>query len=108
MRVVILPETCIKVPIEVLAVHNTNSWFMEKCIQQDSNARQIYGSPDSLISAATPFLHISNFSDCPVVIAKGQALGQVHNPKNWLDREEPNENSMEQRNAYARFIRTLV
>ncbi|PBK93494.1 hypothetical protein ARMGADRAFT_1030119 [Armillaria gallica] len=77
-------------------------------IQQDSNARQIFGSPDSLISASNLFLHISNCSDAPVVIAKGQALRQAHNPRNWLDCESSDRAINECRIAQARLIRTLV
>ncbi|PBK65750.1 hypothetical protein ARMSODRAFT_891514, partial [Armillaria solidipes] len=51
----------------------------------DNNACQIYSSSDSLISADNLFLHISNFSDSPIVISKGQVLSKVYNLRNWLD-----------------------
>ncbi|PBK82565.1 hypothetical protein ARMGADRAFT_887506, partial [Armillaria gallica] len=66
-----------------------------------------YGSPDSLISEDNVFLHVSNFSDAPVVISKGQKLGIAHNPRNWLDRYEGREDT-ESKHSHALLIKELI
>ncbi|KAK0209947.1 hypothetical protein IW262DRAFT_1229304, partial [Armillaria fumosa] len=71
----------------------------------DTNARHWYGSPDSLVSAEDPFLHISNFSDTPIVVSKGQVVGHAHNPRNWLDHRD---RSSEAKDTYAHLVKTLV
>ncbi|PBK88559.1 hypothetical protein ARMGADRAFT_901106, partial [Armillaria gallica] len=74
----------------------------------DGNARQIYGSPDTLISATDPFLHVANFSDTPVVIAKGWILGKVHNPRNWLDQGDEMERMRKENDVHMHLISTYV
>ncbi|KAK0221307.1 hypothetical protein IW262DRAFT_1447828 [Armillaria fumosa] len=73
-------------------------------MQHDTNARHWYGSPDSLVSAEDPFLHISNFSDTPIIISKGQVVGHAHNPRNWLDHRD---RSLEAKDTYAHLVKTL-
>ncbi|PBK78932.1 hypothetical protein ARMSODRAFT_869015, partial [Armillaria solidipes] len=71
----------------------------------DNNHRNFYGSPDSLINRDRAFLHISNFSDMPVVISKGEVIGNARNPRNWLDKRQDLSES-KQRHAY--LIHELV
>ncbi|KAK0234776.1 hypothetical protein EDD85DRAFT_792777 [Armillaria nabsnona] len=105
---VIPPEACVKVLVEVLTLKDSDSWFVEKEIQQDGNAQHIFSSPDSLINSSNPFLHISNFSNTPVVILKGQILGHAHNLKNWLDRLKEGNTILRETEAYACFVKSLV
>ncbi|KAI0363079.1 hypothetical protein BV20DRAFT_929415, partial [Pilatotrama ljubarskyi] len=46
---------------------------------------QFYGAPDSLICQERPFLHISNISNEPGHIQKGDVVGIAHKPTAWLD-----------------------
>lgn len=104
-RVVIPPESSTRVPVDASFSLKGNELFIERLIKQDNNQRSFYGSPDSLISKDEAFLHISNFSDSPVVISKGDIVGKAHNPRNWLDRWQ-DDSSSKLRHAY--LIRELA
>lgn len=106
-HVVIPAESCVRVAVELPIPEGKNDLLIERNIQQDHHGRQFFGSPDSLISPSNPFVHISNFSDSPVVIGKRQVVGCVHNPKNWLDRIHTP--AVRKRNkAHARFIQQMT
>lgn len=81
-RIIIAPESSFEVPISTQELPKYKDIFIEKCISQDPNQQQFFGSPDTLISSEQPFLHISNFSDSPIVISKGQIIGRAHNARN--------------------------
>ncbi len=107
-HVVLPPETSVWVPINAVFGSKSKDLFVECHIAQDSNQRQFYGSPDSLISLDNPFLHVSNFSDAPVVISKGQFIGHAHNPRNWLDRQQGSSKDTQSKELRAYLVRNLI
>ena len=108
-RIVIAPSSSKKVHVSVFHNSDESTLLVERNFIYSGSPENCIGIPDSLIDVTDPFLHISNFTDEPFVISEGQQLGQVRNPKNWLDREqEGNGEGKEAREAHASFIRNLV
>ncbi|KDR68032.1 hypothetical protein GALMADRAFT_129935, partial [Galerina marginata CBS 339.88] len=84
------------------------SIFVERQFICNKTMSVCIGNPDMLINADCPVLHISNFSETPYTVAKGQVLAHARNPRNWLDREDFY--SVEEQakiNAHASLIRNL-
>ncbi len=106
-RVVIPPETTVKVPVKAHFPSQHTSLFIERNIQQQGEGDRFYGSPDSLIDSINPFIHISNFSDLPVILEKGKLVATSHNPRNWLDRQLGGSKEAESE-TYATFIKDII
>ena len=85
-RVILPPTSSCKIPVQVFFSAGVRFLFIERHFHSNGNADEIYGSPDTLLDTAAPFLHVSNFSSTPVVVPEGQLLGRTYNPKSWLDR----------------------
>jgi len=72
------------------------------------NTNNVFGAPDSMISANQPYLHISNFSNTPITIAARQVLGIARNPCNWLDQKNAlSETDIIQIETHANLIQQL-
>lgn len=79
-RTVIPPFTSKLIPVEAYLTKKSGDIFVEKMLLCSGNVDNIFGSPDSMISAERPCLHVSNSSNLPVTVASGQVLGHARNP----------------------------
>ncbi|KAI5885662.1 uncharacterized protein SCHCODRAFT_02519701, partial [Schizophyllum commune H4-8] len=83
--IIIPPETCRKVPVDVHFSRHLDSVYVESKLLSHGNIDEVFGAPDTLLYKDNPFLQVSNFSSKPVTIAHGEVLGTCRNPRNWLD-----------------------
>jgi hypothetical protein len=86
LKVVIPPETCIKIPVLANFPDKSTSFYVEKIFNSNQNMEDVYAAPDSLIAKGNPVLQVSNFSTTVVTVQVGQVLGKARNLENWLDR----------------------
>ncbi|THU87291.1 hypothetical protein K435DRAFT_617751, partial [Dendrothele bispora CBS 962.96] len=74
----------------------------------NGNPDDIYGAPDTLITRGQPRLHVSNFSQMPVVVNVGEVLGRAHDPNTWLDKStHMSQEELARAKGYASFIKEL-
>ena len=83
---VIHPHAVLKVPVQVSFPGGIDQLFVEKVLSSRQGEKDFFGAPDSLITKTDPFLHISNFSDRPIRLSKGELLGLAHDPRLWLNK----------------------
>jgi hypothetical protein len=108
-RVVIPAKTSRLVKVETHFPKDCEQLLVEKYLKSCGNIDDVYGHADTFISKDNSALHISNFSDFPVIISEGQVLGTAHNPRNWLDKASKMSPARRARaEAHANFIRQLV
>jgi len=62
--------------------------------------------PDSIVQKNEPFLQISNFSSRPLRIQKGEVVGLLHDPRDWLDRWNSANESVNL--SHAKAVRTFI
>ena len=105
----IAPESTKLVKVQASFREGRDALLVEKRLATNGGPEEVYGCADTLITENSPFVHISNFSKKPVVIAAGQIIGQGHSPSTWLDKatEFTNEqlNGMD---AHANFLRGII
>lgn len=105
----IAPESTKLVKVQASFREGRDALLVEKRLATNGGPEEVYGCTDTLITENSPFVHISNFSKKPVVIAAGQIIGQGHSPSTWLDKatEFTNEqlNGMD---AHANFLRGII
>ncbi len=59
--------------------------YVERRLLFVNSPDQIFGAPDTIISEEDPYLHVSNFTDKFVTIAKGQYLVPDETPGHgWI------------------------
>ena len=87
-RTVIPPMTSKLTAVETYFPTHLRTLYVERKLLYSGNTENFFGSPDSMISADQPYLHVSNFSNTPITVAAGEVLGIARNPRNWLDRKD--------------------
>ena len=109
IKIVILPETSVAVPVLANFSSGSNCLYVEKVFSTNRNTDDVYAPPDSLILKRNPRLHVANFSASAITVQIGQVLGKGHNPNSWLDRIGKYSPENQQKiHAHARVIRTLA
>src|SRR6201996_7378198 len=60
----------------------------ERLFNFSTSPADSYAAPHVLLDSKSSFLPVSNFSNKPVIIRKGQALAIKRDPSKWFDRIE--------------------
>jgi hypothetical protein len=87
-KVRIPAESSKKIALDPRAFEGRPTIFAERLFTFHGNNDEFFAAPDSLISSKYPYLQISNFSKIPVTIDKGQPVGRLRIPEEFLDSYE--------------------
>ncbi|KAA1478213.1 hypothetical protein DENSPDRAFT_742154, partial [Dentipellis sp. KUC8613] len=79
----ILPNSVKQVPVESSFVDD-RTWLVEKTLVVNSED-PVFAVPNTLITAASPVIPIANTSSRPKYLRKGDIVGQLIDPKGYLD-----------------------
>lgn len=106
--VTIPPETVKLVPISARFPDGVDYAYVEKVVNIKGGENDCYAPPDSIISKDRPYLQLANFSKNPVHVKKGQVLGTLRDPRDWLQRWDQDDSTNQEALAHATAVRTLV
>ena len=82
--------------------------YAERIFNFNNTPVNTYATPNILVNADSPFLPISNFSDIPLTIRKGQPLAYMKTAEKWLDQPcTPKAPSFEHQSAVANAIKSM-
>lgn len=103
---IIPPKTSKLISVTAPFTEKNSELFIKQIFTSNKNSEDIFAAAHTLISQASPNLHVANFSKEPVVISSGQILGIGHNPRTWLTRcnEIPPE-TLQRMEVHASLIR---
>ncbi|KAA1474679.1 hypothetical protein DENSPDRAFT_752588, partial [Dentipellis sp. KUC8613] len=79
----ILPNSVKQVPVESSFIDD-RTWLVEKTMVVNSED-PVFAVPNTLITAASPVIPIANTSSRPKYLRKGDIVGQLVDPKGYLD-----------------------
>ncbi|KAJ3007678.1 hypothetical protein NUW54_g3453 [Trametes sanguinea] len=107
--VTIPPGASQLLPIKVRFPEHSDCVYVERLLLFRRHGDHFYGAPDTLVCKQRPMLHVSNFSDEPVRIEKGDVVGYARNPELWLDEAGIYSHEEQERIlAHASLIRMLA
>lgn len=105
--VTIQPGSAKIVTVSAVFPSGVSCVYVEKVVNGRKGDEDLLIAPDSLVQTNDPFLHVSNFSDRPLTLQKGETVGLLRDPRSWLEGRLDDERSATLRqHAYA--VRTLV
>ena len=103
---IIPPETSKLISVTAPFTEKNSELFVERIFTANKNPEDVFAAAHTLISQASPNLHVANFSKEPMVIPRGQILGIGHNPRTWLTRcDEIPPETLQRMEAHASLIR---
>lgn len=108
-RCVIPPHSSRLIPVTASFPKGQRTILVEKIFNTSRNADDAYAPPDTLLDYDCMSLHVSNFSDLPAIVERGQALGLTRDPHTWLDNEQQyDKKNMIHVRAHRRLVQDLI
>ncbi|KAJ7601818.1 hypothetical protein DFH06DRAFT_1400819 [Mycena polygramma] len=101
----ILPHHCASVEVDG-QFFCQKEWLVEKTLLADKTD-STFVIPNTLISAHNPFVPVSNTSDHPRYIRKGDVIGQLRDPQEFFDTPYTEEDWQKMAN-HASMTRTII
>lgn len=104
---IIPPDTVLRVLADIHFPKGKNSVYVEKIVHSRSGEQDLYAVPDSLVPKDRPYLQLANFSDKPLSLKRGELLGYVHDPDDWLC-SAGSEEETDQLTRHAHAVKTII
>ncbi|TFY58379.1 hypothetical protein EVJ58_g6460 [Rhodofomes roseus] len=93
-------HACRAIPI-IADFSEGQTWFAEKTVLGQADGSMLLTTP-TLLDEQHAYIAVSNTTDRPVLIRKGEVLAPLRAPDTWFEREEP------ERLAHAHAVRSLI